>query len=117
MHFQPGAGCVKFPIFRAEPHADLNDIHSMHVRSGWIMRHAGRVALALIALGGAVLRPARGADPVPAKAVPAPVLESSLGNFSEKDYAAAVEAEFTRFEQLTGRRGVVLLAEIAERAL
>ena len=90
--------------------------------------HALRAALVSIALGWAGAGGIRGADaappgaaPAPAapagqaaaapaaadlitpKAVPAPVLESSLGDFSEKDYAEAVEAEFARFEQLTGR--------------
>ena len=76
----------------------------MHPRSGWRKRHACRVALAVMALGGAGLYAAPGAEPVPAKAAaPAPVIESQLGGFSEKEYAAAVEAEFTRFERLTGK--------------
>ena len=104
MHFQPGAGCVKFTVFHAEPRADLNDIYSMHIRSGWMNHHAFHAVLALIALGGLGMGPARGADAVPPKAAAAPVLESPLGDFSEKEYTAAVEAEFTRFEQLTGRR-------------
>ena len=104
MHFQLVTRGAKFTVFHVEPSADLNDPHSMHVPSGWIKSHTCRVVVALIALGGAGLSPVRGADPVPAKAVAAPVLESPLGGFSEKEYAAAVEAEFTRFEQLTGRR-------------
>ena len=104
MHFQLVTRGAKFTVFHVEPSADLNDTHSMHVPSGWIKSHTCRVVVALIALGGAGLSPVRGADPVPAKAVAAPVLESPLGGFSEKEYAAAVEAEFTRFEQLTGRR-------------
>jgi hypothetical protein len=103
MHFQLVTGGAKFTVFHVEPPADLNDTHSMHVSSGRIKSHAFCVVAALIALGGAGLSPARGADTVPAKAVPAPVLESPLGSGSEREYAAAVEAEFTRFEQLTGR--------------
>ena len=105
MHFPPVTRDAKFTVFLVEPDGDFNDIHSMNLRSGWKTRHAGRVALALIVLAGAGLVPARGADPVvPPKVVPAPVLESPLGGCTEKEYAAAVEAEFSRFEQLTGRR-------------
>ena len=91
--------------------------------------HAWRTALALIALGWAGVGRTRGAEGVPPRAAPAPapaagdtgavpepggavpsktppsvVLESPLGDFGDKDYGEAVEAEFTRFEQLTGRR-------------
>jgi len=120
MHFQPVEECVKLTAFRAEPCADLNDIHSMHLPSGWLGCHALRAALAAIALGWAGVGGTRGADaapqPVPPslvlepggattpRAAAAPVLQSTLGDFSDKDYADAVESEFARFEQLTGKR-------------
>ena len=91
-------------VLHLEPWAKLKDTHSMHLRSAWTKGHVFRVAAALIAFSGAGLGTVRGAaDPAPAKAVAAPVLESPLGGFSDKEYAAAVEAQFTRFEQLTGR--------------
>ena len=60
--------------------------------------------MAAVALGlmGAV--PARAAEArAPEPAAPSPVLESELKSFDAPDYAAAVEALFTRFEQLSGR--------------
>ena len=63
-----------------------------------------RAAAAIVAL--AACRAARAADAPapPPKPVAAPVLESRLAGFGEADYAAAVEALFTRYEQVSGRR-------------
>jgi hypothetical protein len=104
MHFQLVTRGATFTVFQVEPCEDFIDKNSMHLRSSWIKQHAGRLALALIALGGAGLNAVRAADPIPVKAVAAPVLESPLGGFSDREYTAAVEALFTRFEQLTSRR-------------
>jgi hypothetical protein len=62
-----------------------------------------RVAGVMVALA-ATMRAAAAEGTTPPKVVPAPVLESPLGDCGAKDYAAAVEALFTRFEQLSGRR-------------
>ena len=83
----------------------MNDIQGMHSWTeagrcpGW-----GAMLLGLIlALAGA--GPALPADTVPPpKVVPQPVFESELNGFTEKDYGAAVEALFTRFEEQSGRR-------------
>src|SRR5208283_2088261 len=112
MHFQLVTSGATFTVFQVEPCERLSDIKSMHPRSGWTKKLCG-AALALVVVGRVELGPARGAEPspaktgadtIPAKAAPAPVLESPLGSFSEKEYTAAAEALFTRFEQLTGRR-------------
>ena len=105
MHFQLMGRCVKFPAFRVEPCAGINDISSMHLRSDLTDVAAWRVVMAMIALGLAVAGPVRAAETEtpPTKAVPSPVLESILRGFDEKDYASAVEAMFTRFEQISGR--------------
>src|SRR5208283_1869250 len=103
MHFQLVTSGATFTVFQVEPCERLSDIKSMHPRSGWTKKLCG-AALALVVVGRVELGPARGAEPSPAKAAPAPVLESPLGSFSEKEYTAAAEALFTRFEQLTGRR-------------
>ncbi len=74
----------------------------MHLASTLTGRLLRTALLALALAGGPRLGAADA--PVPAKAPPAPVLESPLAGFGEADYAAAVEALFTRFEQLSGRR-------------
>ncbi len=76
----------------------------MHLRSqstvpAWVGAAVVAVGLAL----GGIAR-AGAADPAaPAKPAASPVLESVLPGFGAADYAAAVEALFTRFEQLSGR--------------
>jgi hypothetical protein len=83
----------------------MNDIERMQsgIRRG---RRAGwRAALAGLALAAAGSAPARATDTaVPPKVVPQPVFEYGLSGFTEKDYSVAVEALFTRFEELSGRR-------------
>ncbi len=65
-----------------------------------------RGIIALLALGAtAALRSQSApATATPPKAVLQPVFESPLKGFTEADYATAVDALFTRFEQMTGRR-------------
>jgi len=105
MHFQLMGRCVKFPAFRAEPGAGLNDIKSMHFRSESTGGPARWLVGAAVVWGVAAGNVGRADEALPPpKAVASPVLESTLGGFGEKDYAAAVEAMFTRFEQLSGRR-------------
>ena len=77
----------------------------MHSRTNQRRRTCGRGILAVLVLALAGAGPARGAETAPPpKVVPQPVFESELNGFTEKDYAAAVDAMFTRYEQLTGRR-------------
>ena len=97
MHFQLMERCVKFPAFRVEPCAGLNDISSMHLRSELTNSPAWRAVMAVIALGLAGAGPARAAETeLPQKVVPCPVLESELHGFGEKDYAGAVETISTK---------------------
>jgi hypothetical protein len=61
------------------------------------------LAVLVLTLAGA--GPVRAAETAPPpKVVPNPVFESELNGFTQKDYAAAVDALFARYEQLTGRR-------------
>lgn len=76
----------------------------MHARRSSRENRICRLVATLFAVCGAGLSLARGADPAPPKVASAPVIECTLGTFSDQDYDEAVEAEFTRFEQLTGRR-------------
>jgi hypothetical protein len=105
MHFQLVGRCVKLTAFRAEPDADSNDIHSMHVRSKWVDCGAWRVVMVAAAMSWAGVLPTRASETVaPPKPVPSPVLECELGSFRDQDYARAVEALFSQFEQTSGRR-------------
>jgi hypothetical protein len=66
---------------------------------------AWRVVMVAAAMSWAGVLPTRANEPVaPPKPVPSPVLESELGSFRDQDYARAVEALFTQFEQTSGRR-------------
>ena len=72
-------------------------------------RAGGRGLLAALLLAVAGTAPAPAAETpettaTPPKVVPQPVLEYGLDGFTAQDYAPAVEALFTRFEELTGRR-------------
>jgi hypothetical protein len=61
--------------------------------------------LAVLVLAQAGVGLVRAAETAPPpKVVPNPVFESELNGFTQKDYAAAVDALFARYEQLTGRR-------------
>jgi hypothetical protein len=61
--------------------------------------------MAVAAMGWAGVFPARAGETVaPPKPASSPVLESVLAGFREPDYARAVEALFTQFEQSSGRR-------------
>ena len=77
----------------------------MHLRSkltgpAWVGAAMVVVGLAL----GGIARAGAADTAAPAKPAASPVLESELPGFGAADYAAAVEALFTRFEQLSGRR-------------
>jgi hypothetical protein len=77
----------------------------MHVRSEWVNCGALRLIVAAVAMSWAGVFSARAGDTAaPPKPASSPVLESELGGFGEQDYAQAVEALFTRFEQTSGRR-------------
>jgi hypothetical protein len=83
----------------------MNDIENMHSGRRFGTGIAWRALGAAITLGlaGGVRVGAVETAPPP-KVVPQPVLESQLGGFDGKDYAAAVDALFMQFEQLSGRR-------------
>jgi len=87
----------------------MDDIEGMDLRNDTGHGAGGRGLLAalFLAVAGAVPAPAAEtteSTATPPKVVPQPVLEYGLDGFTEKDYAPAVEALFTRFEELTGRR-------------